>query len=144
MTQHTKERLENMLEDVVNELELSADSIREHGQNGTPPAELVRLVLDEKNNLITRLLSQVRHRKGSLMSERERQEYERWKDERDRLAEKQECSDFGFEPLIAEPSNCEKCGTIGTVYFGNQTYFEPLDGEYMCASCVMKRCKVEE
>lgn len=36
------------LEDVVNELDLSELAIKDHGQMGTPPAELVRLVLAEK------------------------------------------------------------------------------------------------
>jgi hypothetical protein len=47
-----KEELENMLEDVVNELDLSESAIAEHGQNGTAPAELVRLVLAEKDRTI--------------------------------------------------------------------------------------------
>jgi len=37
-----------MLEDVVNELNLSNDIIQEHGPLGTAPSELVRLVLDKK------------------------------------------------------------------------------------------------
>lgn len=44
-----KEQLENMLEDVVNELELSDSMIEKHGPLGTAPAELVRLVLDRKD-----------------------------------------------------------------------------------------------
>ena len=47
-----KEELENMLKDVVNELDLSELSIEEHGQSGTPPAELVRLVIAEKDKKI--------------------------------------------------------------------------------------------
>lgn len=49
------EALENMLEDVVNELDLSDGSFAEHGPNGTPPAELVRLVLAEKDRQIAML-----------------------------------------------------------------------------------------
>ena len=45
----SKEELENMLEDVVNELDLSESAIEEHGQNGTAPSTLVRLVLAEKD-----------------------------------------------------------------------------------------------
>ena len=45
----------NMLEDVVNELELSGSAIEKHGPLGTPPAELVRLVLDEKDRVISAL-----------------------------------------------------------------------------------------
>lgn len=45
----TKEELENMLEDVVNELNLSDAMIEKHGPLGTPPAELVRLVLERKD-----------------------------------------------------------------------------------------------
>ena len=55
MTCWTKEQLENMLEDVVNELDLSEDMILEHGQLGTPPAELVRLVLQQKDLTINLL-----------------------------------------------------------------------------------------
>jgi len=55
MSAHTKEELENMLEDVVNELDLSDDAIAEHGPRGTAPAELVRLVLDQKDREIRSL-----------------------------------------------------------------------------------------
>ena len=55
MSAHTKEQLENMLEDVVNELDLSDSMIHTHGQIGTPPAELVRLVLAEKDAIIRNL-----------------------------------------------------------------------------------------
>lgn len=48
----TKPELENMLEDVVNELTLSAEMIEKHGQDGTAPAVLVRLVLEEKDKQI--------------------------------------------------------------------------------------------
>jgi len=51
----TKPELENMLEDVVNELDLSAEMIDKHGQEGTAPATLVRLVLEEKDNEIRML-----------------------------------------------------------------------------------------
>ena len=44
-----KEQLESMLEDVVNELNLSDKAIEKHGLLGTAPAELVRLVLEEKD-----------------------------------------------------------------------------------------------
>jgi hypothetical protein len=56
MSSWTKEQLENMLEDVVNELDLSAEMIEKHGQLGTAPSELVRLVLMEKD-LRIRMLS---------------------------------------------------------------------------------------
>ena len=45
----SKEELENMLEDVVNELDLSEIMIERHGPHGTAPAELVRLVLERKD-----------------------------------------------------------------------------------------------
>jgi hypothetical protein len=50
-----KEELENMLEDVINELNLSEQVIKKHGQIGTPPAKLVRLVLDSKDKQIAML-----------------------------------------------------------------------------------------
>lgn len=45
----------NMLEDVVNELDLSEAAIEKHGPLGTPPAELVKLVLEQKDKQITML-----------------------------------------------------------------------------------------
>lgn len=50
-----KEQLDNMLEDVVNELHLSDAMIEKHGQAGTAPATLVRLVLEEKDRQIRML-----------------------------------------------------------------------------------------
>lgn len=55
MTCHTKEQLENMLFDVVNELDLSDTMIDDHGPMGTPPATLVRLVLERKDREILML-----------------------------------------------------------------------------------------
>ena len=52
MSRHNKSELENMLEDVVNELDLSDHAIDLHGPMGTPPAELVRIVLREKDRKI--------------------------------------------------------------------------------------------
>lgn len=57
MSAWTKEQLENILEDVVNELDLSDSIIQEHGSLATPPAELVRLVLERKD-LEIRMLKQ--------------------------------------------------------------------------------------
>ena len=51
----TKPELENMLEDVVNELCLPSEMIENHGQEGTAPATLVRLVLEEKDRQIKML-----------------------------------------------------------------------------------------
>jgi hypothetical protein len=51
------EQYKNMLEDVINELDLSEIAIEKHGQLGTPPAELVRLVLKEKDKKIAALRS---------------------------------------------------------------------------------------
>ena len=51
----TKEELENMLEDVINVLDLSYNMIEKHGPIGTPPSELVRLVLERKDMEITML-----------------------------------------------------------------------------------------
>jgi len=45
----------NMLEDVVNELDLSDGMVEEHGPLGTPPASLVRLILERKNREIAML-----------------------------------------------------------------------------------------
>lgn len=55
MSKWTKPELENMLEDVVNELCLSSEMIEKHGQEGTAPATLVRLVLEEKDRQIRML-----------------------------------------------------------------------------------------
>jgi len=50
-----KQELESMLEDVVNELDLSDNMIDKHGPLGTSPAELVRLVLERKDKEIAML-----------------------------------------------------------------------------------------
>lgn len=55
MSKWSKEELENMLEDVINELDLSDVAIEEHGQNGTAPVELVKLVLEQKDKQIRML-----------------------------------------------------------------------------------------
>jgi len=55
MSIFTKEQLENMLEDVVNELELSDFIVEQHGQEGTAVSELVRLVLERKDKKIQML-----------------------------------------------------------------------------------------
>ena len=55
MSYWNKEELEQMLEDVVNELDLYDAAIEKHGPHGTPPAELVRLVLQEKDCTIRNL-----------------------------------------------------------------------------------------
>lgn len=55
MSKWNKEELENMLEDVVNELDLSEAMIEKHGQKGTIPSELVRLVLEQKDQQISML-----------------------------------------------------------------------------------------
>lgn len=57
MSKWNKQELENMLEDVVNELDLSEIAVEKHGQSGTPPAELVKLVLEEKNKKINMLIN---------------------------------------------------------------------------------------
>ena len=55
MSKWTKDELENMLEDVVNELDLSDIAIEKHGHAGTAPAELVKLVLMQKDKEISML-----------------------------------------------------------------------------------------
>ena len=66
MSKWTKPELENMLEDVVNALDLSDGMIEEHGPLGTPPAELVRLVMARKDREIMLL------KRGFLCAEGER------------------------------------------------------------------------
>lgn len=48
-------RLRDLLEDVENELDLSESMIERHGPLGTPPAELVREVLAQKDQIILML-----------------------------------------------------------------------------------------
>jgi|APSaa5957512576_1039674.scaffolds.fasta_scaffold200437_2 hypothetical protein len=57
---NTKE-LEQMLEDVVNKLDLSNSALTKHEQIGTPPAELVRIVFDEKESTIRALIAGMRN-----------------------------------------------------------------------------------
>lgn len=52
---YSNDELRSMLEDVVNALDLSASMIQEHGQLGTPPAELVKMVLAQKDKQIAML-----------------------------------------------------------------------------------------
>ena len=56
----SKEQLENMLSDVVDELSLSESMIDKHGPLGTSPAELVRIILDRKDFVIKSLKSGVK------------------------------------------------------------------------------------
>ena len=49
------ERMRNLLEDVVNALNLSDVAIETHGPLGTEPAELVKLVLQQKDREIALL-----------------------------------------------------------------------------------------
>jgi len=49
------EKYRDMLFSVVDALDLSESAIQQHGPNGTPPAELVRLVLAEKDKKIALL-----------------------------------------------------------------------------------------
>ena len=55
MSQWNKKQLEQMLFDVVNELDLAELVLAEHGPLGTSPAELVRLVLEQKDKQIRML-----------------------------------------------------------------------------------------
>jgi len=86
MSKWTKTALENMLEDVVNELNLSEAAIKKYGPIGTAPSELVRLVLQEKDRCFQQLqienkrLKNLKHivtrivehyYKGDLMTHRE-------------------------------------------------------------------------
>jgi hypothetical protein len=64
MSCYSKEELENMLEDVVNELNLSEAMIAKHGPLATPPAILVRLILEEKDRKIAMLgagMKEIKH-----------------------------------------------------------------------------------
>ena len=51
----SKRELDNMLEDVVNELDLSSNMIEKHGPLGTAPSELVKIVLEQKDREINML-----------------------------------------------------------------------------------------
>lgn len=52
MSAHSKEKLEQMLFDVVDVLQLHDSVVAEHGALATEPAELVRLVLEQKDKEI--------------------------------------------------------------------------------------------
>ena len=72
MSKWTKEELNNMLEDVVNELGLNESVVEKHGQLGTAPAELVKLVLYEKDLKIRALEANfVDASKSNLKNKRE-------------------------------------------------------------------------
>ncbi len=76
MSRWGKQELESMLEDVVNALDLSEACIEHHGPLGTPPAELVELVLAQKDLKIAALkirlveLGEIRH--GSTKNAKEK------------------------------------------------------------------------
>jgi hypothetical protein len=72
MSAWTKEQLEQMLEDVINELDLSDIAIEQHGPMGTPPAELVRLVLDQKDKTIRML-------KANMVEIRPKGDFDGWR-----------------------------------------------------------------
>ena len=55
MSAWTKQELESMLEDVITVLDLSESMLEKHGAISTPPAELVRLVMERKDNEIRML-----------------------------------------------------------------------------------------
>ena len=68
MSCHTRDELEQMLEDVVNELDLGNEMVRQHGPLGTPPAELVRLVLASKDQQIRALKAGLKVIEATLAS----------------------------------------------------------------------------
>jgi hypothetical protein len=55
MSAWTKQQLESMLQDVVTVLDLSDGMLEKHGPIATEPAELVRLVLEQKDREIRSL-----------------------------------------------------------------------------------------
>ncbi len=57
MSCHSKETLENMLENVVNVLELPDSVFEKEGAFGTPTAELVKIALQLKDDEISKLKS---------------------------------------------------------------------------------------
>lgn len=61
MSRWNKQELENMLEDVVNELDLSDTMVEKHGPMGTAPAELVRIILEKKDREIAMLKGGFKH-----------------------------------------------------------------------------------
>ena len=56
----TKSEMRSMLEDVVTVLDLSDDMLEKHGPISTQPAELVRLVLEQKNREISMLQANIK------------------------------------------------------------------------------------
>jgi len=54
------ERRGNLLEDVINELDLSDSMVEQHGPMGTEPSKLVRLVLEQKDMIIVSLNQSIR------------------------------------------------------------------------------------
>ena len=60
MSAYTKYELENMLEDIINELDLSKSTIEKYGSLAIEPSKLVKLVLEEKNMKISILELQIK------------------------------------------------------------------------------------
>lgn len=86
-----EDEFRNKLEDVVNELDLSECMIEEHGQHGTAPSELVRLVLEEKDRKIFMLSNGFKDISNTPKTQ------DAWVDVNDRLPETFE---FGDDMLI--------------------------------------------
>ena len=55
MSKWTKEELEEMMFEIVDELDLSEEMLEKHGPMGTPVPQLVREILAHKDGIITKL-----------------------------------------------------------------------------------------
>jgi len=47
--------------------------------------------------------------------------------------------DIGFEPCEFEPSQCDECKNVATLFFGDASYWDSREGTYLCANCLDKR-----
>jgi hypothetical protein len=142
----SKEELESMLEDVVNALDLSDEVIAQHGPLGTPPAELVKMVLRQKERAIRMLksgmvdaseTSELRYMSpGQVIAliERKNEEIKRLKAKSDEMFEV-------LENILAIMN--ESRGVAGWHLNGNIASWDELELRDAVASAIEKACDPE-
>ncbi len=146
MSGWSKEEAESMLEDVVNALDLSDEVIAQHGLLGTPPAELVKMVLRQKERAIRMLksgmvdaseTSELRYMSpGQVIAliERKNEEIKRLKAKSDEMFEV-------LENILAIMN--ESRGVAGWHLNGNIASWDELELRDAVASAIEKACDPE-
>lgn len=50
---------------------------------------------------------------------------------------------FGWELCEFEPANCDRCGKVDSLYFGDVDYYDSREGTYLCEECLKHRLREE-